>query len=215
MERFGKIIKASLVIFMFVLAGLLFFRLFLGGYYPRSVRGLLATSVLSEAYASEEPPTAYTQELRVPYDDPNEGLFFADHMMVVPDTGSLQVTARWNESTLLRLREEYGEEFSPDGDFPFAFRIFCATEEGSVSIPSGNTVIRGEYHTPYRSKTASLAMYHYERLAFEGVDLAGVSWIRLEILREGQQVSEGDIVIYENHEEFNAFHEAKVGELVD
>ena len=213
MQKAGRVVKSLLVFFMFLLAGLLFFRFWLNGYYPSSVRRTIPTEPLLAAYAEAGELRGRTQEIRVSYDDPNEGLFFADHMILVPDTGSLQVTVRWNLSTLERLEAEYGAAFDKEAARPFTYRIFAANERGEEVVLSGKTEIRGTSYLPAASERASLAMYRYERLAFEGVDFEGVSWIRLEISHAAAEGYESDILIYENHEEYSEFEDFTIKEL--
>ena len=206
----GRIVKSVLVLFMFVLAGLLFFRFWLNGHYPREMRELIPTDSLRAAYASGE-LTVKTQEIRVIYEDPNEGLFFADHMVFSEDTGSLQVTVRWNKSTLSKLAERYAGEFDPEAEEPFTYRLFARTDAGTDEIlTGGGEVIRGEVYSPVATEKDSCAMYHYERIAFEGVEFENVPWIRIEIYRNGETLYEGDIVIYENHEEYRTFLEYEI-----
>ena len=215
MARAGRIVKSILVLFMFVLAGLLFFRFWLNGYYPRAMRELIPTEPLRAAYATGE-LAVKEQEIRVIYEDPNEGLFFADHMLFCEETGSLQVTVRWNKSTLTKLAERYPDAFDPEAEQPFSYRLFARTDAGTEEIVSGGgEVIRGEAYFPVATEDASFAMYCYERLAFEGVGFENVPWIRLEIYRNGEEIYEGDIVVYENHEEYSTFldYEVKESEL--
>ncbi|MBO7293328.1 MAG: hypothetical protein J6V07_05280 [Clostridia bacterium] len=213
MQKAGRLVKSLLVLFMFLLAGLLFFRFWLNGFYPGAVRRTLPTEPLLAAYAEAGELAARRQEIRVSYDDPNEGLFFANHMMLVPDTGSLQVTVRWNSSTLDRLAAEYGEAFDKEAEAPFTYRLFAATDKGEEIVLSGKTEIRGSSYLPVARERASFAMYRYERLAFEGLDFEGVSWIRLEISHAASETYESDILIYENHEEYNEFEDFTIKEL--
>ena len=212
MELAGKIIKKILVAAVFLMAGLLFLRFGLEAYYPSGMRALLPTEPIRAAYAESGSLTAKTQEIRIPYEDPDVGLFFADYLAVIPESGSVQVTVRWNRSTLTRLAEKYGDTFDPEAESPFTYRIFCAREEGSESLVSGETVIPGDSYLPYASEKDKMAMYRYERLAFEGVELDGVSWIRIEVYRAGADTYEGAIVFYEDHEDYSIFSEYTVKE---
>ena len=209
MQRAGRIVKSALVLFMFILAGLLFFRFWLNGFYPADMRRLIPTDTLLAAYSCGEGPDAKTQEIRVLYDDPNEGLFFAKHMVFVEDTGSLQVSVRYNKSTLEKLSERYGDAFDPTAEDPFTYRLFAACPAGEDFITVNGEEIRGDYYTLDASREASFAMYRYERLAFEGVRFDGVTWIRLEIGHAAKEY-ESDIVVYENHEEYSEFEPYKV-----
>lgn len=208
----GRVVKSILVIFVFVLAGLLAFRFWLNSYYPKEMRNLIPTEPLRAAYAAGE-LRVQTQEIRVLYENPNEGLFFADHMLFSEETGSLQVTVRWNKSTLNKLAERYPETFNPEAESPFTYRLFAGHDRGSEEIISGEgAVIRGESYFPVATEQDSFALYCYERIAFEGVELAGVPWVRIEIYRRGEPLPEGIITVYENHEEYSVFEEYEVKE---
>ncbi len=209
MKSAGKYIKILIAAFVFGIAAALAFRFWLGSYYPSSMRSLIPTPALLAAY-EDGTLSVKSQEIRIDYEDPREGLFFAGEMLVAPDTGSLQVTVRYNRSTLTALEAEYGDAFDPEAEAPFTYRIFCsrgAAEDGVTPV--------GEEHTPVTGREAAFAVYCYERLAFEGLDLDGVFWIRLDIYRAGADEPEGSIVIYENHEKYSEFeeYEVKNGEL--
>ena len=209
MKSAGKIVKILIAAFVFGIAAALAFRFWLGSYYPSSMRSLIPTPALTAAY-KDGTLAVKRQEIRIDYEDPRDGLFFAGEMLVAPDTGSLQVTVRYNQSTLAALAAEYGEAFDPEAEVPFTYRIFCS--RGAAA--DGVTPV-GEEHTPLESREAEFAVYRYERLAFEGLELDGVYWIRLDIYRAGADEPEGSIVIYENHEKYSEFEDYNVknGEL--
>ena len=202
-SKVERIVKGILVLFMFTLAGLLFFRFWLHGHYPADARDLIPTEALRAAYVASGVPDAKTQEIRVKYDDPNEGLFFADHMVVVPETGSIQVAVRYNKSTLEKLAERH-KDFDPEAAEPFTYRIFCYTGRDEDGTPIG------QVYEPTEHRDAELAMYRYRRLAFDGVSLEGVKWIRVEIFRAGAETAESYIAIYENHEDYNTFEDYRI-----
>lgn len=208
MGRALRVIEAAIAVVVFALIGLLLFRLWLHSYYPREVSRVLPTDDLRAAYAAGELHLK-TQALRVEYDDPNEGLFFADHLTFDEGTGSVQIAVRYNKSTLTKLAARHGEAFDPEAEEPFVYRIFCCTGEGEDGALAGRTYAVAEH------RDDSLAMYRYRRLAFEDVDLTGVIWIRLEILLAGQDTPQSYISIYENHGDYNTFedYELKESEL--
>ena len=65
--KITRIIKGTIALIVFTLIGLLFFRIWLHGYYPRAVRELIPTDALRAHYAASGVPSAKTQELRVVY----------------------------------------------------------------------------------------------------------------------------------------------------
>ena len=112
MQKAGRIVKITILILIFSVAAAFLLRFWLGSHYPESMRRLIPTAPLCDAYAKGTLEVK-AQEIRIDYEDPEEGLFFAGHMLVAPATGSLQVTVRYNRSTLATLAERYGESFDP------------------------------------------------------------------------------------------------------
>lgn len=209
MKMAGRIIKITILSLVFGVAAAFVLRFWLGSYYPRSMQRLLPTEPLRSAYAAGTLEVK-AQDIRISYEDPEEGLFFAAHTLVSPATGSLQVTVRYNRSTLVTLAERYGDGFDPEAASPFTYRIFACTDANETG-----TELVGTEHSPVATLADSFAMYRYERLAFEGLTLDGVFWIRLDIYRAGAEEPEGSIYIYENHDKYSEFtdYEIKNGEL--
>ena len=209
MKMAGRIVKITILVLIFCVASAFIFRFWLGSHYPAPMRRLLPTETLRAAHAAGNLEVK-TQEIRIDYEDPEEGLFFAAHMLVAPSTGSLQVTVRYNRSTLAKLEERHGDAFDPEAETPFTYRIFACTD----SDETGDELV-GTTYSPVATLPDEFAMYRYERLAFEGLSLDGVFWIRLDIYRTGAEEPEGSIYIYENHEKYNEFTDYKIenGEL--
>jgi hypothetical protein len=197
--RAMRIIEGAIAAVVFILMGLLFFRLWLHSNYPKDVSRMIPTDDLRAAYEAGELQVK-TQKLYVEYDDPNEGLFFADCLTFDEGAGDVQIAIRYNKSTLTKLAERYGAVFDPAAAEPFSYRIFCCTGgEGDDLI--------GRTYTPSEWRDASRAMYRYRRLAFSGVDLTGVNWIRIEIVIEGVEEPVALIAIYDGSEQHYKFTE--------
>ena len=196
--RTMRIIEGAIAGVVFILLGLLLFRLWLHSYYPKDVSTIIPTEGLRAAYEAGELQLK-TQKLGVEYDDPNEGLFFADCLTFDEGVGDVQIAIRYNKSTLTKLAERHGAAFDPAADEPFSYRIFCCVGEDE----EGNLI--GRTYTPSEWRDTTLAMYHYRRLAFSDVDLTGVYWIRLDIFINGAEEPETDIAIYENSVRYSEF----------
>lgn len=194
-----KIIEGAIAAVVFILIGLLLFRIWLHSHYPEDVSRIIPTDDLRAAYEAGELQLK-TQKLYVEYDDPNEGLFFADCLTFDEGAGDVQIAIRYNKSTLTKLAERYGATFDPAAAEPFSYRIFCCTGG------EGDNLV-GRTYTPSEWRDASRAMYHYRRLAFSDVDLAGVYWIRIEILIDGVDDPVADIAIYDSSEQHYQFVE--------
>ncbi len=187
-----RTVKTVAVLLMFAVILFVLFRVFSADYYPRAMKELLVTDPLASYYEKSGLPTLYSQELRVNYDNSKEGNFFADHLLFSHDAGAVQVTVRYNESTLERLLEAGKLSSAED---PFRYRIFACTG-------GEKDAFLGASYTEYERLSDEFFVYRYDRVAFDGVSLEGVVWVRLDVLsRESGEVL-GSIVILENNEDY-------------
>ena len=179
--------------------GIFAFRLTLFSYYPDTVSNIYFTENLT-AYYNETNGNigAKTQELRSPYDDPDFANFFCDNLIVVDGAGELQVSLRYNNSAIENIKTELKlESLDETSANLFTFRLYDNY---------GRT-----YSFSYVT-TDEFMMYHYYKLAFDGIPFAseGVDspeWIRLEVFVEGQSSNDpfAMILVYENHQDFAKF----------
>lgn len=190
-----KIIIGLILLLIFSVIGFLIFRIWLSSYYPKEARGIVFTDSLLEYYEANGGLAAKTQALRFNYDDSKEGYFFADGLIVEEKAGALQISLRYNDSTLDALREKYPDSFSGEG-VPFEFRLVGAPPEEGAS---------GKVYHPSQSKPSRFLMYNYERLCFDGVDFADVAWYRIEVYIQGEEKAVCTLLVYENHADYNAF----------
>ncbi len=191
-----KIIKGLILLLIFSIVAFLIFRIWLSSYYPKEAGGLIFTDGLLEYYEENGEVDAKTQQLRFNYDDSKEGYFFAGELIVVPEAGALQISLRYNDSTLSALREKYPESFSGEGEIPFSFRLVGAPPEEGANGPA---------YSPIESKPSRFLMYNYERLCFEGIDFDDLPWMRIEVYLPGEEKAICTLLVYENHAEYNAF----------
>ena len=73
MKSVGRTIKIIILLLILAVALAFIFRFWLHSYYPKEMRGLIPTDVVREAYAKGG-LEAKTQEIRISYEDPEEGL---------------------------------------------------------------------------------------------------------------------------------------------
>lgn len=200
-----KIIAAVLIVAVVAVLGV---RLYVFNYYPKNMKTIYFSPALTEYYnANDGDINALTQKMLYPYDDNDEGNFFASNLIVVREAGTLQVVLRYNVSLADSLKNNYGlEDFNPDDTEQFSFRIW---RDGLTEGDEGSEVGR-LVHTEWES----FAMYRYAKLVFEDVDFGAadsedkIEWIRLEIFVDGAEKEEPfKILIYENHAERSSFDE--------
>jgi hypothetical protein len=198
----GLIIKILCAIVCILTLSLLGYRIYLSEHTPSEIRDIAFTDDLLAYYeATEGNIDAKTQTLRFSYDDEKRGTFFADHLIVIEGIDQLQITLRYNVSTLSYLEEKYKvKDLDPNTSTYLSFRL--TDNYGRVYD-----------EVAYRAD-GSLAMYRFVKLAFSEVDLTPEhntpEWIRLEILFDGQTDPYSYILIYENNDKYSGLEEYRL-----
>ncbi len=203
----GKVIKIVITTLIFVFIAALLFRIWSNDYYPKDMKRIHFTDSLAEYY-NENSDTfkAYKQKVRVSYDDKEEGNFFASNTIVVPDADALQTVIRYNDAIFEKLAKEYDlKEESISKENPFVFSVFACT--GS----DGGEGYDGVEYIPTEIVEDAFWMYTYEKLCFDGIELDGVYWVRLDIMLNNEEKTKlGSIVVYENHEKNSKLEPLKI-----
>ena len=211
------ILKILIALTCISVVGIIAFRLVVFNSYPKNVKDIYVNSALDEYYSEANGGVSVkTQNLRAPYDDEDLGNFFCDYLYVVEELGQLQITVRYNTSTVRRFSEELGRELDADNFDIFEYRLCASYGDGRGLV---------YYDTVSDSFTASRAMYRYNKLVFDGIDFGAEGlpyWIRLEVRVKpdgdapwekmkslNDNVTEGTymIPIYENNEGYSRFED--------
>ena len=200
---FGLFFKILVGVFCVLVAFVLGYRIFLSEYTPKEMKNLAYTDSVIEYYQKTNGNLgAKTQKIRFSYDDEDRGTFFAENLIVIPEIDHLQITLRYNLSTLPVLEETYKTEGLSNRDAKefLSFRLYDNYDR--------------VYDAIVYEETGEMAMYRYFKLAFDGVDFDSEEnppeWIRLEILFEGQSEPFSYILIYENNVDYNQFQDYKL-----
>ena len=213
------ILKILIAVACVSVVGIIAFRLIVFNSYPSKVKNIYVNGALDAHYAQVgDDISVKTQSLRAPYDDEDLGNFFCDYLYVIEELGQLQITVRYNTSTVRRFSEELGRELDANDADIFEYRL-CASygdERGLVY-----------YDVPSDSVAASRAMYRYNKLVFDGIDFSGEGspyWIRLEVRVKPETETAWEkissvggevdsktymVPIYENNENYSRFEEYK------
>lgn len=192
MKMLRRAMTICLAVCLCFIFGAVIFRIYIAEHYPAETVRMVFTDPLTAHYkADPEGFTAKTQNIRFPYDSGEDGNFFASGLIVVPDADNLQVTVRYNESTLPKVAAFYKLATTPEareGLFRYTLTAsYNETEDGE------------EYRTyasSYLHEDAAY-MYHYGKLVFDGVDFEGAVWMRIDIYLVGQETPFGHICVYE------------------
>ncbi len=185
MKIVGRVLKISALILVFGVIALLLGRILLAEYYPKDMKSFAHTDGVVQAVQENGSLTVHTQNLRASYDNPSFALFMADHLYYVPELGELQVTLRYNNSTLAEMKEHFGLDRVPEASLDlFSFSLVDQTvldENGKETEDGGRRVY------PASLKTESKFMYQYVKLTFTGIDFEAADWLRLDIAYTGTE----------------------------
>ena len=199
-SAFGLFFKILVAVCCIFVVGVLGYRIFLSEYTPATMKNIAYTDTVREHYlATDGKLGAKTQKLRFSYDNEDRGTFFAEGLIVIPDIDHLQITLRYNVSTLPVLEQTYGISGLSERDAKefLSFRLYDNYDR--------------VYDALVYEETDEMAMYRYFKLAFDGVDFDpeenAPEWIRLEIFFEGQSEPFSYILVYENNEDYNIFRD--------
>lgn len=205
-NKFLLFLKILIIVVCFSVVGFLAFRLIIFNHYPDSIKNIYFTENLTEYYKKTGGAiNAKKQDLRAPYDNPDVANFFCDNLIVIEGAGELQVSVRFNESSVKNMEKKYGLSGLDKGDKDLLyFRIYDN---------ENYTGAKDTYITPSYVGTDSFLMYNYYKLVFDGIDFKNPpKWIRLEIFVKGQKDEKpfAMVVIYENNENYALFEEYKL-----
>lgn len=203
------VIALKIMIFIVCIGviGIIAFRMIAFNNYPASVKNVWFNEKLTGYYNENGADVGIkTQKLRAPYDDEDEGNFFCDYLYVIDDIDQLQITVRYNTSTVEKLSKKLGVELDENSEDLFSYRLYASYGE-----ETGRVV--GELSKEIYDKRL---MYRYEKLVFDNVELSLDSignpyWIRLEIFIKGYEDKGVYMVpIYENNDKYSSFRDYKL-----
>ena len=173
MKIISRILKWTCYAVIFLVAALLIGRIVLANYYPPAMQSYYVTDAMRAAATPDHVPTVYRQGLRISYDDHDDGKyarFMASNQYYCPELGELQITLRYNNSTLERIKEDFELDAIPENtEDLFVFAISDNNEKHTTAVA----------HMEVDHKF----MYTYIKLTFTGIDFISEEsgWARVEI----------------------------------
>ena len=186
MKIVGRIVKIAALVLVFAVIALLIGRVLMAEYYPKSMKELYHSDGIVSLVAKNGKAVIHTQDLRASYDNPDFALFMAKHLYYIPELGELQITLRYNNSTLRELQGDFGlaSEPAPRADlFTFSIVDHTAVDESGKEVEGGG-------HRVFAAsvKTDSKFMYQYIKLTFTGISFEDADWLRLDIAYTGEEL---------------------------
>lgn len=185
MKIVGRILKYTALLLVFGIIALLLGRIILAEYYPKSMKELAITDSIRARVQEDGSLTVHTQDLRASYDNPNFALFMANHLYYIPELGELQITLRYNNSTLREMQAHFGLKEVPEASldlFSFSVVDHTAVDENGKEVEDG-----GNRVYPSSISTESKFMYQYIKLTFTGISFEDADWLRLDIAYTGTE----------------------------
>lgn len=156
----GKIIKKTLLYSLrlasFFVIAILLWRIF-SGEAPKNMQQLLFTD--STAQSLNDNPSSFEVYHYQHKDNlTSDGKFAASHIYYIPSEKQIQITVRYNNSTIKHLMQDYSLSEEPATE-PFVF---------TLTDGMGNT------YTEYKYISDTKNMYNYRRFVFDGVDFSSL-----------------------------------------
>ncbi len=209
----GTVIKAIIALLCVFVVGFMGLRILMFNYYPPEMKNIYFNGTLTDYYnLTEGNIGAKTQKIRFPYDHAERGRFFADHLIVVPEIGQLQITLRYNKSLISDLEEEYGVDLDEGGEI---FTFVLARDprhnptEDELEKDEVQTVVAEPVGSLTVNETDTFMLYNYHKLVFDGIDFGSdteptVEWLRVEVYVKGIELDEPImLLVYENNSAFS------------
>ena len=159
------IVKAICVLLIAGIYAILAYRLITGLGVPKKATSILWTDEATAAYeASNGALVIYTQE----QDDTigKDGRFSVYSVKLIPEIDEVQLTVRYNRSTVKALREQTESAYTDEADRSAALALI--DDEPFVYLLRDN---ENNVYTDYTEYTYTEGLYTYVTLAFDGVKL--------------------------------------------
>lgn len=136
---------------------------------PKEMTKIIWNDVSRAAYAADpagfealdQEPNTYIN---------NEGTFWISNVVYLPSADQLQLTIKYNDSTLKYLKQALGDETLVLPDEPFSYSLL--DEDGNR-------------YTAYSSVSHHKQNYNYRRLVFEGIDMTDITDLYVDIYYVG------------------------------
>ena len=174
----GRLVRLLFVLLIIAVWALLMWRIFISSKPPKEMDRLSPNAALSAAYSANGGQLSpYTQEQStVTRGENNYGYFGVTRAVFVPEAGQVQVTFRYNNSTLKAVQEDYQLDAKPPrGEEIFDVSLLLMTdltpEDRSDNVDGSETIAQTRI-APTDKRIDTTLLYTYILYTFDGVDVA-------------------------------------------
>lgn len=194
----GKIIKYFFILLVVAINAFLLWRIFSSS-DPKSMKALSPNEALSAAYEEDGDLVGmFSQEQRsITSGEENYGLFSVTKTVFIPSANQIQVTVRYNNSTLRRTQEKYGLSEVPSRDADvYDVSLLVVTdltpEDDSDNLSISEDAVKQTRIFPSYCEKDQKNLYNFRRFVFDlgELDLS-------EIVKDGTLISVFADVYYE------------------
>ena len=176
-RTFKRVLKIIGIIFIVLIYAILAYRLITGLGVPDKAKKMLWTPSDIAAYEeSGSNLTIYVQEPEAQFG--NDGHFSIYLVKYIPETSQIQLTLRYNRSTIADLKSDLTSLYTPDDSATDEEKAAAAEALESALAKVDDApfayILRdntGKTYTNYYISSFTSGLYTYVRLAFDGVEL--------------------------------------------
>lgn len=175
MRVFWRVVKWSVSLLLFVISGILLWRVFSSG-DPKEVKYLIGNDALYEAYeeCGDDLVLQYQMQDTITTAQYNRGYFSVTQYVFIPEAHQVQLVFRYNNSTIKHLAQDYGLDAVPDkSEELFDLTLVTTTDKTpDKSEDNANTEqLTMQRYYPSAATRTETALYTYYRFVFDNVDI--------------------------------------------
>jgi len=176
-KTFKRVLKIIGIIFIAAVYAILAYRLFTGLGVPDKAKKMLWTQSDIDAYNDSDGNfTVYYQEPEAQFG--KDGRFSIYHVKYIPVTDQIQITLRYNRSTVESLKKDLITLYTPGDSATDEEKAIAENDLAEALALAGETpfafILRdntGKIYSDYYISSYTSGLYTYVRLAYDGVEL--------------------------------------------
>lgn len=173
----GHAVHIVLSLLITAVCAALCWRVFISNIPPSEMKRLAANQALTEAYRTNgDALTLYTQKQpSVTKSERNYGYFGVTRCVFIPEAQQIQLTFRYNNSTLDHVKEDYGLAEAPQRGVEIfdvsVVRITDTTPGDKSDNVDGSENLQKERFAPSSRVIDTTALYTYVLYTFDGITM--------------------------------------------